>query len=75
MRPRIRNVKNFLALLMPLLVQSFILAENLALAMESRGFQMKKRTFRRTYKILFREYVLMGLSLALFVAFLWWERA
>lgn len=74
MRPRIGNVKNFLALLVPLLVQSFVLAEHLALAMESRGFQMKNRTFRRKYRMLFREYVLLIVSLALFVAFVWWER-
>lgn len=37
-RLRLRNVGQLLALVMPLLVQAFILAENLAMAMESRGF-------------------------------------
>ena len=74
MRPRIRNAKNFLALLIPLLVQSFILAEELALAMEARGFQMKNRTFRREYKMMPREYILLVVSASLFIGFAFWER-
>ena len=73
MRFRIRNLKNFFALLIPLLVQSFLLAEGLALAMESRGFQRKNRTFRRTYKMTLREMLLLMVCLALFIAFAQWE--
>ena len=51
LRPRLRNIPNFVALLMPLLVQSFVLAEQLAMAMESRGFSRKGRTLRRNYRI------------------------
>jgi energy-coupling factor transport system permease protein len=75
LRPRIRNVVHFTALLMPLLVQSFLLSEELAMAMESRGFRLKGRSFRRDYRIPLREYALMILSLALLVAFVWWERS
>ena len=74
LRPRLRNGANFMALLMPLLVQSFLLAEELAMAMESRGFGLKGRSFRKGYRIGTGEYVLMLFSLAFLVAFLWWER-
>ena len=42
---RLRNVKNLIALLMPLLFQSFILADDLAVAMESRGVRQKGAEF------------------------------
>jgi energy-coupling factor transport system permease protein len=58
---------------MPLLVQSFLLAEELAMAMESRGFGLKGRSYRKAYRITAAEYALMLLSLALVVAFCWWE--
>jgi energy-coupling factor transport system permease protein len=73
LRPRIRNAANFMALLMPLMVQSFLLAEELAMAMESRGFGLKGRSFRKSYRITAGEYVLMLLSLAFLIAFLWWQ--
>lgn len=38
LRPRVRNLGNWMALLLPLLVQSLLLADELALAMEARGF-------------------------------------
>jgi energy-coupling factor transport system permease protein len=74
LRPRLRNAANFMALLMPLLVQSFLLAEELAMSMESRGFGLKGRSFRKEYRIAPVEYILMILALAFFVAFLRWER-
>jgi energy-coupling factor transport system permease protein len=74
LRPRLGNAANFMALLMPLLVQSFLLAEELAMAMESRGFGLKGRSFRKEYRIAPVEYILMILALAFFVAFLRWER-
>lgn len=73
LRPRLRNAANFMALLMPLLVQSFLLAEELAMAMESRGFGLKGRSFRKTYRITAGEYVLMLFCLAFLVGFLWWQ--
>ena len=74
LRPRIKNISNFIALLMPLLVQSFLLADDLALAMEARGFGSKQRKSRRSYHITIIEYALMALSLAILAAFVWWER-
>ena len=74
LRPRLRNVGNFMALLMPLLVQSFVLSDELALAMESRGFGRKDRSSRRQYNLTFWECVLMVAILVLLVIFAWWER-
>jgi energy-coupling factor transport system permease protein len=74
LRPRLRNVGNFTALLMPLLVQSFVLSDELALAMESRGFGRKDRSSRRHYALTLWECALMVWALVLLVIFIWWER-
>jgi energy-coupling factor transport system permease protein len=74
LRPRLRNVPNFMALLMPLLVQSFLLSEELAMAMESRGFRSKARSFRKEYRIAPWEFLLMILCLVSTVALAYWEK-
>jgi len=74
LRLRLRNIPNFVALLMPLLVQSFVLAEQLAMAMESRGFARKNRTQRRKYQISWGEYGAMGLALGLLVVYGIWGK-
>jgi energy-coupling factor transport system permease protein len=74
LRPRFKNIPNFMALLMPLLVQCFILSEQLAVAMESRGFARRGRSFRRDYHIPLPEYGIMIASLSLLVIFIRWER-
>jgi energy-coupling factor transporter transmembrane protein EcfT len=74
LRPRIKNIGNLIALLMPLLVQSFLLSDELALAMESRGFGCKGRSSLKNYRLTLKEYGLMIASLAFLVAFAWWER-
>jgi energy-coupling factor transport system permease protein len=74
LRPRLRNVPRFMALLMPLLVQAFILAEQLAMAMESRGFARSGRSFRREYRIPLSEYGVMALGLCVLAAFVVWGR-
>ncbi len=74
LRPRIKNVPNIMALLMPLLAQSFILSDQLAIAMESRGFGRKGRSSRRHYRLTFWEYALILASLTFLVFFAWWER-
>ena len=74
LRPRLRNVNNFLALLMPLLIQSFILSDELAIAMESRGFGRKGRSSRKEYHMTPWECGLIALSLVLLISFAWWER-
>jgi len=74
LRLRLKNVGNFMALLMPLLAQSFVLADELALAMESRGFGRQGRSSRKHYRITFLEYGLLLSALTLLVIFAWWER-
>ena len=74
LRPRLKNVPNFMALLMPLLVQSFILSDELAMAMESRGFGRKGRSSRKQYRLTVWEYALMLASLTFLLCFAWWER-
>jgi len=74
LRLRLKNVPNFMALLMPLLVQSFILSDELAMAMESRGFGRKGRSSRKQYRLTLWEYVLMLASLTFLLGFAWWER-
>ena len=74
LRPRLKNVPNFMALLMPLLAQSFVLSDELAMAMESRGFGRKGRSSRKQYRLTFWEYGLMLASLAFLLFFAWWER-
>jgi energy-coupling factor transport system permease protein len=74
LRPRVKNVPHYLALLMPLLVQSFILSEQLAMAMEARGFTRKGRSHRKEYHISALEYGLMAMCLAVLTAFAVWAR-
>jgi energy-coupling factor transport system permease protein len=73
-RPRLRNARNYLALLMPLLVQSFLLADDLAVAMEARGFGRKGRTFRREHRFSLRDWLVTAAAGGLLMAFAWWER-
>jgi energy-coupling factor transport system permease protein len=74
LRPRIKNISNFAALLTPLVVQAFVLSDELALAMESRGFGRRNRSSRRTYRLRPIEYILIGASLGGLCLFAWWER-
>jgi len=74
LRPRLRNIPRLTALLMPLLVQAFVLAEQLAMAMESRGFARAERSFRRAYHISYGEYATMAAALVLLLIFWIWER-
>ena len=73
LRLRLRNVPHFMALFMPLLVQAFVLAEQLAMAMEARGFSARGRTFRRIYRISMLEYGVMAFSLGLLIAYVVWQ--
>jgi energy-coupling factor transport system permease protein len=73
LRPRLRNARNYLSLLMPLLVQSFLLADDLAVAMEARGFGRKGRTFRREHRFALRDWLVTATAGGLLAAFTWWE--
>ena len=74
LRPRLKNLPNLTALLIPLIVQSFVLSDDLAVAMESRGFARKGRSCRRTYRLALTDYGLMSVSLVAVIGFYFWER-
>ena len=74
LRPRLKNLPNLTALLIPLVVQAFILSDDLAVAMESRGFGVKDRSMRRRRQLTFRDYGWMTTCLAAVCAFYVWER-
>ncbi|MCU0559200.1 MAG: ATP-binding cassette domain-containing protein [Desulfobacterales bacterium] len=66
LRPRLRNIANWPALLLPLLVQSFLLADELALAIEARGFSSPARRRPRPAPLRSRDWaVLAGAVLGL----------
>jgi energy-coupling factor transport system permease protein len=71
---RFRNLKNLVALLMPLLVQSFMLADDMAVAMESRGFGRKGRSFRKRYHFGLKDWAVSVACMLLLMGFLWLER-
>lgn len=73
-RLRLTNAPRLLALLVPLLVQAFMLAENLAMAMESRGFSREAKSGPRVGPISFRDVLFVALGIAAFIGFLFWER-
>jgi len=51
LRPGWRALRNYPALLVPLLIQAFQTAESLAEAMEARGFGRSGRSFRKVYRM------------------------
>lgn len=59
------------ALIVPLLFQTFLLAEQLAEAMEARGFSAPRRTFARAYTLQPQDWGLILVSLALILVG-WW---
>lgn len=75
MRWRLRNLKNLKALVLPLLVQSFLLAEQLSVAMEARGFSAKGRGSRYCYRFKGRDYLAMAAGLVVMGGLVWWDRS
>jgi energy-coupling factor transport system permease protein len=51
LKPGWRALRHYPALLAPLLIQSFQMADSLAEAMEARGFGRAGRTFRKVYRM------------------------
>ncbi len=63
-----RALRHYPALFIPIMVSSFSLADELAMAMESRGFGRKGRSFYKEYKLSRKDWIalsLMGASLLL----------
>lgn len=73
-RLRLTNVGRLSALVMPLLVQAFMLGENLAMAMESRGFARRANTEARLGSLTPRDILCTALGIATVLALLFWER-
>jgi energy-coupling factor transport system permease protein len=73
LRPRPGNARNLSALVVPVIIQSFALADDLAVAMESRGFARAGRTCRRVLRMAPWEYALLGVGLAGLAGLIWWE--
>ncbi len=67
------SVRNYPALFTPLLIQSFTLADQLAEAMEARGFGAPHRTFAKEYSLRGMDYAAMFLALV-FVLIGWQMR-
>jgi energy-coupling factor transport system permease protein len=57
LKPGWRALRNYPALLTPLLIQSFQMADALAEAMEARGFGRSGRTFRKIYRMRVRDWL------------------
>lgn len=66
-------IKRYPAFLAPLLIQSFQLAEELAEAMEARGFGRPGRTFLKEYRLCAKDWLVMAGALAALVLYLVWK--
>jgi len=67
LEPGWKALRRYPAFLGPLLIQSFQLAEDLAEAMEARGFGRSGRTFLMVYRLKAIDWIAMGGGLALLV--------
>ena len=74
LRPKLKNIGHWMALLLPLLVQCFLLADELALAMEARGFSSKRRKPRRPAGLRARDWAVMIAALCALSWLVYWER-
>ncbi len=72
MAPGWASLRQYPAFLVPLLIQSFQLAEELAEAMEARGFSRKNRTFYKTYRLQLRDWIAIVGAILLLTGFYIW---
>ncbi len=71
LEPGLPALRHYPALLVPLLIQAFQMADELAEAMEARGFSRPGRTFVQTYRLTARDWLALGgASLALAVVWM-----
>ncbi len=70
LEPGWKALRHYPAFLSPLLIQSFGLAEELAEAMEARGFGRAGRTFYREHRLNPRDWIAMGAGSAVAAAVL-----
>lgn len=60
LKPGLQALRNYPALLVPLLVQCFQMADNLAEAMETRGFGCPGRSFRTACRMRWPDFLAIG---------------
>jgi energy-coupling factor transport system permease protein len=72
MQPGWGALRHWPAFLSPLLIQSFTMADELAEAMEARGFSRPGRTFYRDFRMGLADWLAMAGALALLGAGIWW---
>lgn len=71
LEPGWKALRRYPAFLGPLLIQSFQLAEELAEAMEARGFGRSGRTFLKEYRLTAADWGAMGGGLAVLIVWFW----
>lgn len=69
-----RSARHLPTLVLPVFYQSFRLADDLAEALETRGFRRKGRTFHRRYQLGPADWALLAGGAALTAAYLAWWR-
>lgn len=74
LRFRLTNMSNLIALVFPLTAQSFMLSEQLAMAMEMRGFSRGRPALRRCRRLRPVDYLVVIASIGFLLVFVWWER-
>lgn len=67
------SLRNYPALFAPLLIESFTLADQLAEAMEARGFGSPRRTFAREFALRAPDYAIIVVGILLLLIG-WWLR-
>ncbi len=74
LEPGWKAIRHYPAFLGPLLIQAFQLAEELAEAMEARGFGRSGRTFYKDYRLKQKDWLAVFSGLVLLVFILWLQR-
>ena len=74
LEPGWSSLRHYPAFLGPLLIQAFQLAEELAEAMEARGFGRPHRTFLKDYKLQPMDWLAMGIGLLILITCIFLQR-
>lgn len=68
LEPGLAALRHYPALMTPLLIQAFQLADELAEAMEARGFGRPGRTFMQDHRLQFMDWAVLAGAVILFIA-------
>jgi energy-coupling factor transport system permease protein len=71
LEPGLRALRHYPALMAPLLIQAFQLADELAEAMEARGFGRPGRTFAREYRMRAVDWLALLGGAVVFITLIW----